>query len=327
MVGILDRVRSTAGNVIGAVEETAGDIKDAVTNPGETVKDGARGLVREGWELADRYLPPGSVEAGLGAAEKVIDLGAKATTVVAGEDSSVGTLANNLSRVDLEAIARDDELKGDWGRLWGVWLSEDKPQDLGPWDQVTNPETGQVSDRVTITDPAYTGDLAGRPHQQQALDAFLRQHEDPQVGDQLIGPDGEPGKLFEFTGEGTAEGGDYTAVEWFMGSYRTNITCVGKDPATGKPILEFEATNESHWESATRVPASGQDAHLPNFLIPDQERGGGFGVGGDFQQRFVWRQTVDVPAGNQSDGTASARTGPIHLPREHHVRRRTSNEI
>ena len=58
----------------------------------------------------------------------------------------------------------------------------------------------------------------------------------------------------------------------------------------GKPLLQFEVTNESHWESATRVPATGQNAGFGDHLIPDARRDTGLGIGGDFRQKYVWTQ-------------------------------------
>ncbi len=263
--------------------------KKLFTDPVDFARDATRSTLRVAYDGANAILPKGTVPFALKAAEKVVDGVAAPIVAIAGKDSKVGRLANDLSRVDLEGIARTDGLEADWGKLWGTWLFEEKPADLGTWDKTT--VNGQPVDRVTVTDPKYTGDLAKQPTQQKALERFLQQHPNPKPGDKL-----DPPELFEFTGEGTAEGADhpYNALEWFTGSYRTNVECTGID-ANGKPQLQFTVENLSHWESATRVPGVGKDAGFNDYLVPDVGRDRGVGLGGDFQQRYVWSQSVDLP--------------------------------
>jgi len=285
-------------NVVKPLAKTVDFARDTFETVKDAPKNALRDMGREGLRVAyhgaDRFIPDAVKEKGLGVAELGLDVLDKGASKVLGEDSKPASIIHDLARVDLEGITRDDGLKADWGKLWGTWLFEEKPASLGKWDK-----TDEGVDRVTVTDPSYISDVAGRPHQKEALDEFLKQHPNPQPGDKLTttGPDGKPreGKLFLFTGPETAEGGDYTAAEWFLGSYHTTIKCTGLDPKTGKPQLQFQVTNTSHWESATRLPQSFQDKGLPPSLVGDRNRDQGVGLGGGFIQRYQWNQTVDVP--------------------------------
>lgn len=270
-------------------------VNRVISDPKDAVRDLGREGLRLAYHGADRFVPGPVKEKALSAAELGLDVLDKGASAVLGKDSKPASIIHDLARVDLEGITRDDGLKADWGKLWGVWLFEEKPASLGTWDK-----TSEGVDRVTVTDQDYIDDVAGRPHQKAALDEFLKQHPNPKPGDKLTTKldDGttHEGSLYAFTGPGTVEGGDYTAAEWFLGSYNTTIECTGVDPKTGKPELQFQVTNTSHWESATRLPQSFQDKGLPPSLVGNHGRDEGTGLGGDFIQRYQWTQTVDVPA-------------------------------
>ncbi len=263
----------------------------------DKVRDTGRGGLQFAATVADTVLPNeatpkilGAVEGGVGLAMTPISFASRGTAKVAGwlgldgvesKMNGVNTLTTSLSRVDLHAFGNQDGLKGNWIELYKDWLFERKRPTLGTWDKA--PDTG--ADRVTITDPLYTSDLASRQNQKDALAKFMSEHPVPQENDTST-------KNFTYTGKGTAEGGNYTALELFLGSYSTKVTCK-KDAATGKLYLEYEVTNELHWESGTRTPAVAQKVGLPKHLMPDAKRGEGIGLGGDFEQRFVWRQELD----------------------------------
>ncbi|MBX7096633.1 MAG: hypothetical protein K1X89_02880 [Myxococcaceae bacterium] len=253
----------------------------AVHDPADFARDATRGTLKLAYDGASALLPKGSVPKLLKGAEVAVDVVTKPIALVAG-DTAVGKFADKLGKVDLEGIARTDGLKGDWGKLWGTWLFEGKPKDLGVWSK--DKKGGDV---VTVTDPTYTGDLAKQQTQKDAEAAFLAKYPNPKPGDVL-----DPAGKFVFAGPDTAENSDkkYNALEWFLGSYSTKVECTGTDPKTGKPQLQFTVTNESHWESGTRVPESGQEAGLDKALVSDRKRDTGVGLGGDFTQRYVWTQ-------------------------------------
>ncbi|MCP3100208.1 hypothetical protein LZ198_15150 [Myxococcus sp. K15C18031901] len=278
--------------------------KKAITDPKDLVRDTFQTGLRVAYHGAEKLLPSGAADQLLKAAEGGVDVLAKTSELLTGKDSKLTQGLKTLGKVDLEGITRTkdpvtgQQLKGDWPKLWSTWLLEEKPQDLGTWDK-----TADGTDRVTVRDNAYTEDLAGRPHQQQVTEEFFKMYPNPKPGD-VFPPanataEQQDAALYRFTGPGTDEANKkdtYTSLEWFIGSYRTQVKCTGIDEKTGKPNLEYSVENSSHFESGTRVPATFQEQGLPPALIGDRKRETGLGVGGDWLQRYVWTNTgVDDP--------------------------------
>ncbi|WP_408891390.1 hypothetical protein VZQ01_09910 [Myxococcus faecalis] len=323
--GVKDTVVDKAQDAKKAVVDTSRDVfedvkrnpvadafKKAITDPKDLARDVFQTGLRTAYHGANALLPDGATNVLLKGTELGVDALAKTSEVVLGKDASLTDSLKKLGEVDLEAINRTTDpvtgqkLEADWTKLWGTWLLEEKPADLGTWDKTTDGE-GRTVDRVTITDDKYTQDLAGRPHQQQLTEEFFKMYPNPKPGDVFPPTQGDPKviadandkALYRFTGPGTSENNKdapYTALEWFMGSYRTQIECTGIDPKTGKPNLEYKVTNNSHLESGTRVPQSFQDKGLPDALVGDVERERGLGIGGSFIQDFVWTSNgVDNP--------------------------------
>ncbi|NTX67491.1 hypothetical protein HUA74_43270 [Myxococcus sp. CA051A] len=285
-------------------------LKQVLPDPKDLARDALQTGLRVAYQGADKLLPSGATDLLLSGTEKGMDVLAKGSEVVLGKDSGVTDKLQKLADVDLNGINRTkdpvtgQELKADWPGLWSTWLLEEKPKDLGTWTK-----EGGV-DVVTVRDNAYTEDLAGRPHQQAVTDAFFEKFPNPKVGDtfspnDVNHPDYNAG-LYKFTGPGTAEEGSesakddkqgaYTSLEWFMGSYHTQVKCTGIDEKTGKPNLEYTVSNKAHFQSGTRVPDSFQKAGLPEYLVPNHDRGEGVGIGGNWQQHYVWTANgVEAP--------------------------------
>lgn len=314
--GVKNTVVDTAKDVKNTVVDTTKDtfevvkhnpvtdaFKKAVTDPKDLVRDTFQTGLRVAYHGANSLLPNGAADKLVGVAEHGVDALAKTSEVLTGNSSLTDSL-KTLGKVDLEGITRTTDpktgqkLEGDWPKLWGTWLLEEKPKDLGTWDK-----TADGTDRVTVRDNAYTRDLAGRPHQQQVTEEFFKMYPNPKPGDVFPPANATPEQndkaLYRFTGPGTDEANKkdpYTSLEWFIGSYRTQVKCTGIDEKTGKPNLEYEVVNNSHFESGTRVPATFQEKGLPPALVQDRKRETGLGVGGDWIQRYTWTSNgVDNP--------------------------------
>ncbi|WP_163868836.1 hypothetical protein [Myxococcus eversor] len=309
-------VVDTSKDVKKAVVDTSKDVfedvkhnpvtdafKKAITDPKDLARDVFQTGLRTAYHGVQKVLPDGAADQLVKAAEGGMDGLAKTSELLLGKDSSVTQSLKTLGRVDLEGITRTTDpvtgqkLQGDWPKLWGTWLLEEKPKDLGTWDKDKN-----GTERVTVRDNAYTDDLAGRPHQQQVTEEFFKMYPNPKPGDVFPPKDATQEQndkaLYRFTGPGTDEKSKekYTSLEWFIGSYRTEVKCTGIDEKTGKPNLSYEVVNNSHMESGTRVPASFQEKGLPPALVQDRQRETGLGVGGDWVQRYQWTSTgVDNP--------------------------------
>lgn len=291
-------------------------------DPGDAARDAGRAVLRESVEGADKLLPDGAVHFALGAAEVGIDGGAWLART-AGGNNRYAQYLGTLSEVDLQAFTRTDGLKAPWTSLYSVWAFEERPQWLGEWNA--------AGDTVTITDPRFTGDLAGREQQEAVRQEFFKQHPNPKVGDTLTAHwtytgqgTSESGQAYHSTvganGEMQGSGGAYTALESYLGSYDTQVTCTGVDPKTGEVQLKFTVTNTSHWQSGTRVPKTAQESlGLGEYLIPDSKRDQGLGIGGDFKQNFVWNESVKPAAvGDRNAAPAEVQTGTTEYYRQRH---------
>jgi len=200
--------------------------------------------------------------------------------------NKVRTLGEKLVQVQWTGIVDTTGLKANWHDLWLVWFFETAPNDLGVW---SNHDT-----HVTITRPDYIDDIKSRPHYKKCIAEFKKQYPNLnkiKANDVLKEPlTKTPGYLFRFTGQGTATG-KYNAVEWFLGSYRTNMKVQSVNVKLKQVSVVVSVSNLSHWESATRVPAVGQNAGLPKYLMKNAPRSE-LGPGGNFEQEFVWKETI-----------------------------------
>jgi LysM repeat protein len=324
--GIVDGIRHTADKVIDRGEEFAGHIasgvKDKVEGAGKSVlhkaEDVGDGIINKALpifnKVADKVLPDGVANVGLGAVEKTIDLGVSVLDHVPGVPQNIKDYAHEIGDVNFQGFVDTSGTTADWGRLYGDWFFERKPESFGTWDTTT--VDGQTYDRVHVTDMSYAHDLARTDNQKGITQYFLGQH--PQVGDQMsfqwqyTAPgtveggtpyglemkDGKPVFVEDASKPGggyyITQGGHYGIIESFIGSNDTTVKCVDVDPATGNVTLQYTVTNDSHFESGTRLPGSLQDHGAPEHVIDDQPRGTGIHVGGNFQQVYTWEQTFDA---------------------------------
>lgn len=334
------------GGIVSGIRDRAEDVVQKGEDFAQHVVDGAKDkVVDKGTEFAGKVvdfglgLIPRSVESKiLGGAETVVDGAAEVVTHVPGLPKPVTKLAGDLSRVDLQAAVdygphkNYPKLEGDWGKLYPVWMFEQRPDSLGEWDLGVKDEDGSVYDVVTITDTQYTKDLATRQHQteftKKLFEGGVYEGKSLTAQWQYTGPgaanddkytykmEADNGDKFEDTdGDGIhdpgekylASGGHYGALETYVGSYDTTMEVKSIDPATGNVTVKYTVVNDSVWESGTRVNPSGQGAGLPDALIPNQDPNSGAHLGGNFRQIYVWEQTFTpggTPVGDVSPPTS-----------------------
>jgi hypothetical protein len=310
--GLGIHVPNVVDNLVDKGRNLANDAKVFATHLAGAATEKAVDTAVATVEKVGGVLPKGTVTHALGVAETGIDFVSKPVVKIAGKDSNIGNFFDSISQINFQGATDTTGLKGDWGKFWNVWFFEQRPESLGKWEKGVTVD-GEVVDRVTITDPSYTGDLASRQNQVEATKKFNELYPDPKDGDTIT-------VLWQYTGPGTSEkgipyhlddeaqpsgiylasGGHYGALESYTGSYKLTITC-HVDPKTGVKTLENTVTNGSDWESGTRVPGVGQRLHLPEYLVPNQAPGEGAHVGGSFMQQFVWTTTLPQPA--QATGT------------------------
>lgn len=277
--------RSASRRAVGGVYDLGDRLPDRFKDgPFRALELGARAADRAS-DFADRGLDrlpsgvksriPDSVKGAYGKAREVVD---------------------QVADVNFEAFRDDTGLKGDWYRFYDVWITESSPSDLGKWR----------GDSVTITDPAYTGDLASRGQHQASLALFFRKYgTDPSK----FPPNASISTRFEYVAPNTVEGSTYGALESVLGSYRTTLVYRGIDPATGRAKFDVVVRNEARWASGTRLPESVQVGGS-DHVVGDRSRNSGLGIGGDYSQRFEWSEQVDpttddVRVGVNDQGIAS----------------------
>ena len=92
--------------------------------------------------------------------------------------------------------------------------------------------------------------------------------------------------------DGVTEGNIVTS---FLGSYNTSIS-ISQGGKKGEYILNFEVTNTSSWESATRLRKDNDKNGSHDAIIPSKERGVGIKLGGNLQQIWRWSESFNINA-------------------------------
>ena len=134
----------------------AGHVADAAKDAGEGAINKALPVVAT---AGDRVVPDGAPHVALGGFEKAVDAGAFAVNHTPGVPGNVKQAALRLGQVNFQGSVDTSGTKADWGRLFGDWFFERKPESLGTWGQVT--VDGQQHYGVRVTDMSYARDLAG----------------------------------------------------------------------------------------------------------------------------------------------------------------------
>lgn len=192
------------------------------------------------------------------------------------------SLGKKLLEVKWSGIFEDEGLTADWRFLWFVWYYELSPKELGQW----------IDDSTCIiTRDDYINDLKSRDHYRKSIELFKKQYSkfsDIEIGDHLTEPknNSSKGYLWVFTGPGTTTG-KYTALEWFLGSYKLYIEVKKINRSAKSLVVEMKVKNKSHWQSGTRTPKVAQEAGFKKHLVSNAKRSE-FGPGGDFHQEFIW---------------------------------------
>ena len=333
-----DRVETAANNFFDTGVDRLENLRDNIQTRYQGIEDTAKDLIERGadhivpavgaaTEELFEILPANTGTALFGELEQTIDRG---VTILDRLPVPEGwkDVAENVAKVNFQGFV-DNTLDGngtptgaDWGRLYQDWFFERTPQGLGEWDSVN--VGGQEYDRVTVTDLSYAQDLSQTENIQGITQNFLSQN--PQLGEQSS-------VLWLYTGDGTVEGGKpwsqdvdsdnelntssgghYGIVQSYLGSYNTDMEIIHVDPSTGERTVQYTVTNNSHWESGTRIPASVQNLGLPSFLVPDRGRDQGLNIGGNFQQVFTWEQTFDAQGNPLGGVTLPAGLTPTSVP-------------
>ncbi|MBC7911111.1 MAG: hypothetical protein H7Y30_11455 [Pyrinomonadaceae bacterium] len=189
-------------------------------------------------------------------------------------------IIKDLAMVEWTGILDETGLEGEWRLLTVIWFLEYEPPGLGKWSI----EAGVPL--VTITSEDYAHDLQKKPNYQETLQKFKQEH--PILA--VIKAGDQTSNDFLFTGKGSASG-KYNALEWFMGSYHTDVTAISTNLKAKSVKVHVKVSNTSHWQSATRLPKSFIDKGLPRYLVPNADRKK-IWPGGTFKQNFIWEDTI-----------------------------------
>ena len=77
----------------------------------------------------------------------------------------------------------------------------------------------------------------------------------------------------------------------FLGSYKTKVEIVNNHDGTYQ--LNYEVSNDSGWESATRLRVSHEHSYHDG-IIPNCERGEGIGLGGTITEKWKCPETITI---------------------------------
>jgi len=118
--------------------------------------------------------------------------------------------------------------------------------DLGKW--VRHQNSQGVEDglaELVIMDESYIKDIMSRKTYKYLVKEM--------VSDPLLEVNKIYKKKFQFWGPMSATE-EYTALEWFLGSYALEVKVVEYNKIKNKLKVHVKVTNKSHWESAVRYP-------------------------------------------------------------------------
>lgn len=77
----------------------------------------------------------------------------------------------------------------------------------------------------------------------------------------------------------------------FLGSYNTKVEIINNNDGTYQ--LNYEVSNDSGWESATRLRVSHEHSYHDG-IIPNSKRGEGIGLGGTISEKWQWSETIMI---------------------------------
>jgi hypothetical protein len=196
-----------------------------------------------------------SMEASRENGEKLIDAAASAIATPA-----QGPAANSVQKA-MDAIAAKlpplpaaptiVATKGDWRQMFKVWYLElsGAQADLGA--DVTWPNR---STAIFGTESPYSQDVFDSVGMKEVQSDFFKNYLSGKLKDKS-----EWSGDFQFNGPKTAIPNYLTQVEWFLGSFHVDVTKFQVVRQEGNKIV-FDiwatATNKTHWESGTRLPAT-----------------------------------------------------------------------
>ncbi len=148
-------------------------------------------------------------------------------------------ILEKLSGVKFPGLPKDAALSADWGEMFKIWFFETTPT-------VTNCSWNKTTLTCSAAS-AYSKDLAASPSmaalKKRFCEAKLR--DNPWKGNWV------------FTGGGTRNG-NYTTVEWFIGSYQAIVNWTFNGSTCCYDVV-IAVTNTSGWHSGTRLPQTWQD--------------------------------------------------------------------
>lgn len=81
-------------------------------------------------------------------------------------------------------------------------------------------------------------------------------------------------------------------VTSFLGSYHTAIDI--QDNHNGTYTLKYTVSNNSGWESATRLRVSHKPGGPHEGIIPDCDRDAALGLGGTISEKWTWSETIII---------------------------------
>ena len=180
----------------------------------------------------------------------------------------------------IDPYVESDANEMGWDDLLSIWLFE---LERGNGEIVTDKDTGKDIYALHFEDDAKTTkDLQKQEGVLQARDKAIAQIRENNLSEIKHSWTYD---VSEFV-DGMKEMNVATS---FLGSYTTTVTIV--ENQGGTYTLNYKVTNETGWESATRLRVAHEGSSYHEGIIPNCDRGTGIGLGGTIREKWTWTET------------------------------------
>ena len=192
---------------------------------------------------------------------------------------SIDTVRSYMSELGdyVKPIVEDDPDKMDWEDLFNIWMFELETSNI------SRDENGNIL--ITFMEDAQTTkDLQTQEGVLRARDEAIERIQN--------GDFSNLNKAWSYDVDEFFDGiMTMNTATSFLGSYNTKVEIINNNDGTYQ--LNYEVSNDSGWESATRLRVSHEHSYHDG-IIPNSKRGEGIGLGGTISEKWQWSETIMI---------------------------------
>ena len=214
-----------------------------------------------------------------GSAETAHELYEKMSSFMQQHPGSIDTVRSYMSELGdyVKPIVEDDPDKMDWEDLFNIWMFELETSNI------SRDENGNIL--ITFMEDAQTTkDLQTQEGVLRARDEAIERIQN--------GDFSNLNKAWSYDVDEFFDGiMTMNTATSFLGSYNTKVEIINNNDGTYQ--LNYEVSNDSGWESATRLRVSHEHSYHDG-IIPNSKRGEGIGLGGTISEKWQWSETIMI---------------------------------